>query len=192
MFFKNIPWIRFRPLDFLSSRLGSGSEINYFNVFLTFFFQEQKNSIFSMLYNFPSGGSSSENDKTATPTGPEPTKTLEELYADEPAEATPPAAWSEPSPKSAAVFARDMSEFDAYVYDHDVRKTAVPAALSATSRQMEQTQFTPTELKMLLFNYKNLSSEEQETLREYVRLYGLPKADNASSSLFSRCSYLPL
>ena len=68
-----------------------------------------------------------------------------------------------------------QSGFDAYVYDNMSKAKAVASALGGgQSDEDDPTFFTPTELKMLLLNFENLSPEEQLNLTEYIRRHGGP------------------
>jgi hypothetical protein len=82
--------------------------------------------------------------------------------------------------------------FDAYVFDHmnktgstvttagfgDVYgsdATDVGRGADETVKE-DQTFFTPSELKMLLLNFENLTREEQDNLTQYVQRHGMPPA----------------
>jgi hypothetical protein len=88
--------------------------------------------------------------------------------------------------------------FDAYVFDH---KNNIKAGATVTSVagygevygstatdvgrgvdetvKEDQTFFTPSELKMLLLNFENLTREEQDNLTQYVQRHGMPTASAA-------------
>jgi len=162
--------------------------------------QEQKRSIFSMLYNFSSDTSNildstskvniAATRKMATPQPvPEP-QTLVTSKA---------AATSRATKDPPSVVSSSRYGFDAYVYDH--KKTTVKTGTTATAAgyvpvnygggdgaaEEEETYFTPNELKMLLLNYENLSPEEQDNLTQYVQRHGKPAADaKDQDDLFSR------
>jgi hypothetical protein len=82
---------------------------------------------------------------------------------------------------------KDGFGFDAYVYKHKLDKEVTPRKQVTRSGDDgsrtvggggvgvdvdNETYFTPTELKMLLLNFENLSSEEQLNLTEYLQRHG--------------------
>jgi hypothetical protein len=90
--------------------------------------------------------------------------------------------------------------FDAYVFDHknntktgstvtaagygDVyggsSATDVGRGVGVDDKKVndDQTFFTPSELKMLLLNFENLTREEQDNLTQYVQRHGMPAASD--------------
>jgi hypothetical protein len=84
--------------------------------------------------------------------------------------------------------------FDAYVFDNMNKTGSTVAAAgygevyggSGTGSDVgrgvdetvkeDQTFFTPSELKMLLLNFENLTREEQDNLTQYVQRHGMPAA----------------
>jgi hypothetical protein len=89
--------------------------------------------------------------------------------------------------------------FDAYVFDHknNVKTGSTVTAAgygevyggNATTGgdvgrgvdetvKDDQTFFTPSELKMLLLNFENLTREEQDNLTQYVQRHGMPAASD--------------
>jgi hypothetical protein len=92
--------------------------------------------------------------------------------------------------------------FDAYVFDH---KNNIKAGATVTSAagygdvygssatdvgrevdetvKEDQTFFTPSELKMLLLNFENLTREEQDNLTQYVQRHGMPPASDPAHGM---------
>jgi hypothetical protein len=94
--------------------------------------------------------------------------------------------------------------FDAYVFDHKnnikTGSTVTAAAgygdvyggttgsdvgrgvVDETVKE-DQTFFTPSELKMLLLNFENLTREEQDNLTQYVQRHGMPSASASAHGM---------
>jgi hypothetical protein len=112
-----------------------------------------------------------------------------------PSEADPTSRTREHGSASGA--AAGQFGFDAYVFDHKnnikTGSTVTGAAgygdvyggssgsdagrgvVDETIKD-DQTFFTPSELKMLLLNFENLTREEQDNLTQYVQRHGMPAA----------------
>jgi hypothetical protein len=107
------------------------------------------------------------------------------------------AATSRTREQGSANSASGQFGFDAYVFDHknNIKTGATVTAAgygevyggSGTGSDVgrgvvdetgkeDQTFFTPSELKMLLLNFENLTREEQDNLTQYVQRHGMPAA----------------
>jgi len=105
------------------------------------------------------------------------------------------AATSRTREQESANSAAGQFGFDAYVFDH-MNKTGSTVTAAAgygdvyggssgsdvgrgvvdEAVKEDQTFFTPSELKMLLLNFENLTREEQDNLTQYVQRHGMPAA----------------
>jgi hypothetical protein len=109
------------------------------------------------------------------------------------------AATSRTREQGSANSAAGQFGFDAYVFDHknNIKTGATVTAaagygdvyggssgsdagrgvgVDAETVKDDQTFFTPSELKMLLLNFENLTREEQDNLTQYVQRHGMPAA----------------
>jgi hypothetical protein len=128
-----------------------------------------------MLYSF-SSETSQKSDATTAAGAAQPSLAQGEDKERESAAISAPATTT--GGKSTAA---DPSEFDAYLYHHNTSKASLKQSVEAAHEDEEDpTFFTPTELKMLLLNYENLSAEEQLNLTEYIRRHGGPTEDTTS------------